>query len=303
VNSSTIVFAEDLPGSTIHDRVARGELTKLARGIYTTDVDADPVAVTRRAWREIVSRRFPDGVVTELPRTRDSFGAVTGLVWADDGLYVLDRKNALGEAGMRVWRWREDTTATLYNEDTSNRFPYDLARDAQGNLYISAIVIGNESEIMRLTPQLEMSVWWKAPKKTSITGLAYQAATDTILAVDTNASDIYAIPAATPADSTLLYHNVVNPAPQLDGLIAAADGTVYVAALGLNRVAALSPTLDLTYLAGAFRGSSRVAYDATRRRLYVNNWDQRSLLADQMLFVKIDVTPKLPFALDVIEWK
>jgi len=65
VNSSTIVFAEDLPGSTIHDRVARGELTKLARGIYTTDVDADPVAVTRRAWREIVSRRFPDGVVTD----------------------------------------------------------------------------------------------------------------------------------------------------------------------------------------------------------------------------------------------
>ncbi len=62
---STIVFAEDLPDSTIHDRVARGELTRLARGIYTTDVEADASDVVRRSWLEIVGRRFPEAVVTD----------------------------------------------------------------------------------------------------------------------------------------------------------------------------------------------------------------------------------------------
>ena len=33
-----IVFAEDLPDSTIHDRRKRGGLVRLARGIHTTDV-------------------------------------------------------------------------------------------------------------------------------------------------------------------------------------------------------------------------------------------------------------------------
>jgi hypothetical protein len=62
---TTIVFAEDLPDSTIHDRVARGELARLARGIYTTDVAADLGDVALRSWRQIVGRRFPDAVVTD----------------------------------------------------------------------------------------------------------------------------------------------------------------------------------------------------------------------------------------------
>src|SRR3954471_18851063 len=62
---STIVFVEDLPDSTIHDRVARGELTRLARGIYTTDVGSDPRDAVRRGWREIVGRRFSGAVVTD----------------------------------------------------------------------------------------------------------------------------------------------------------------------------------------------------------------------------------------------
>ncbi len=62
---STIILAEDLPDSTIHDRMVRGELVRLVRGIYTTDVDADPTDVVRRSWREIVGRRFPDTVVTD----------------------------------------------------------------------------------------------------------------------------------------------------------------------------------------------------------------------------------------------
>jgi hypothetical protein len=60
-----IIFADDGPESTLHDRVKRGEIVRLARGIYATDIDADPRDVVRRAWREIVGRRFPDAVVTD----------------------------------------------------------------------------------------------------------------------------------------------------------------------------------------------------------------------------------------------
>lgn len=60
-----IVFASDLPDSTLHDRVARGELIRLARGIYTSDLATEPTEVVRRSWREIVARRFPNAVVTD----------------------------------------------------------------------------------------------------------------------------------------------------------------------------------------------------------------------------------------------
>ncbi len=60
-----IIFAEDLPPSTIHDRVVRGELVRLARGIYSADVAADPTDVVHRSWRAIVSRIFPHAVVTD----------------------------------------------------------------------------------------------------------------------------------------------------------------------------------------------------------------------------------------------
>ena len=60
-----IIFADDLPDSTLHDRVNRGELVRLARGVYSTEVDADPSDVVRQSWREIVGRRFPDAVVTD----------------------------------------------------------------------------------------------------------------------------------------------------------------------------------------------------------------------------------------------
>jgi len=60
-----IIFADDVPDSTLHDRVNRGELVRLARGVYTTEVAADPSDVVRRSWREIVGRRFPDAVVTD----------------------------------------------------------------------------------------------------------------------------------------------------------------------------------------------------------------------------------------------
>jgi hypothetical protein len=66
---SQIIFADDLPGSTLHDRVIRGELIRLARGIYTDDVRSEPGDVVRRSWRRIVGHRFPNAVVTDRSAT------------------------------------------------------------------------------------------------------------------------------------------------------------------------------------------------------------------------------------------
>ncbi len=80
-----IIFAEDLPDSTIHDRVGREELVRLARGIYSTEVTADPINVVRRSWREIVGRRFPGAVVTD-----------RSAVWAqphDGYLFITSTRN------------------------------------------------------------------------------------------------------------------------------------------------------------------------------------------------------------------
>ncbi|MGH9113751.1 MAG: Fic family protein [Acidimicrobiales bacterium] len=80
-----IIFADDMPDSTLHDRVARGELVRLARGVYTTEVDADPGDLVRRSWREIVGRRFPGAVVTD-----------RSAVWAqphDGYLFIASRRD------------------------------------------------------------------------------------------------------------------------------------------------------------------------------------------------------------------
>jgi hypothetical protein len=42
---TTIVFAADTPAATISDRVRRGELVRLATGVYTSDVTSDRAAV------------------------------------------------------------------------------------------------------------------------------------------------------------------------------------------------------------------------------------------------------------------
>lgn len=277
------------------------------------DDDAYPAALTLDSTGNVytgsyvtgtVWRITPEGVVTELPYTRDTFGAVVGLVWGDEGLYVLDRNSPLAAASMTLWRWQEGSEPEkLHESNETDRFPYDLDRDAEGNLYVSFVFADTASVIMRYPVQGEPELWWTAPDETLITGIAYDPSKNQMIAVDTKNSDLYTIPIANPSESSLLYKHTADPQPGLGDVTVAPDGTLYLAALDLNRVAALSPQNELTYLAGAFRGSSRVAYDATRQRLYVNNFDNRSLLADQVLFVQVDVTPKLPFALDVIEWK
>jgi len=81
---TTIVFAADAPAATISDRVRRGELTRLATGVYTSDVTSDPAAVVAREWHNIAGRMFPDAVITD--RSGATGGPVDGVLYlAHDG--------------------------------------------------------------------------------------------------------------------------------------------------------------------------------------------------------------------------
>lgn len=97
-----IVFAGDLPSQTISDRVRRGTLRQLARGIYTTDTSSSLEAVVARHWHTIVGHEFPDAVVTD--RSALTGGKVDGFLYLAHearpraldlpGLHVLARRGA-----------------------------------------------------------------------------------------------------------------------------------------------------------------------------------------------------------------
>jgi ABC-type xylose transport system substrate-binding protein len=53
---TTIVFAADTPAATISDRVRRGELVRLATGVYTSDVTSDPAEAEAAAALAIYLR-------------------------------------------------------------------------------------------------------------------------------------------------------------------------------------------------------------------------------------------------------
>jgi hypothetical protein len=80
----TIVFASEAPAATLSERVRRGELVRLATGVYTTDVTSDPAAVTAREWPAIAGGLFPGAVVTD--RSVVTGGPVGGVLYlARDG--------------------------------------------------------------------------------------------------------------------------------------------------------------------------------------------------------------------------
>lgn len=47
---TSIIFASEVPAATISGRVRRGQLVRLATGVYTTDVTSDPATVVIREW-------------------------------------------------------------------------------------------------------------------------------------------------------------------------------------------------------------------------------------------------------------
>jgi len=158
----TIVFAEDLPDSTIHDRVARGDLVRLARGIYTTDIDTDRSAVVRDSWREIVGRRFPDAVVTDrsavwaqphdgylfLASSRDATlelpdltvvsrkgpGPVQGDIAIGAGVHVASRPRALLDNTRPTRKRGERPAATLSRAELADWIDHLCAVDGSNTL-------------------------------------------------------------------------------------------------------------------------------------------------------------------------
>jgi hypothetical protein len=76
---TTLVFAADAPAATISDRVRRGQLVRLAVGVYTSDVTSDPAAVVVREWHAIVGRMFPRAVITD--RSAMTGGPVEGVLY------------------------------------------------------------------------------------------------------------------------------------------------------------------------------------------------------------------------------
>jgi hypothetical protein len=75
----TIVFASDAPAATLSERVRRGEIVRLASGVYTSDSTSDPAAVTAREWPAIAGGLFPSAVVTD--RSVVTGGPVGGVLY------------------------------------------------------------------------------------------------------------------------------------------------------------------------------------------------------------------------------
>ena len=63
MDENRVVLAGDLPAMTISRLVARGELTRLARGVYTAS--NDPENFVRQHFLEIAGRVFPQSVITD----------------------------------------------------------------------------------------------------------------------------------------------------------------------------------------------------------------------------------------------
>lgn len=76
---TSVVFAADVPAATISSRVRRGELVRLAVGVYTSDVTAGPAAVVAREWHTIVGGMLPRAVITD--RSAVTGGPVDGVLY------------------------------------------------------------------------------------------------------------------------------------------------------------------------------------------------------------------------------
>jgi sugar lactone lactonase YvrE len=242
----------------------------------------------------------PDGTVHELPDTRDSIGAVTGLAIAPDGAILVVDQNDTDprSAGGLIQRIADGTVSDYLDSDLGFIAPNDIVFDASGTFYVSD---PGRNEVWRFvedengTPQGE--VWWVPPidesgTRNAITGLAYDPMNDAIIVTDPETNKIYSIGVADGSAQIIYVHGERANPPGFDGATIAPDGTLYVAALGQNGIAIVENG-DLDYIAGLFRGASDVEY-AAPDRLYVTNFDQSSLIIPLL-------QPQLPFTVDVIE--
>lgn len=288
------------------------------------DDDAYPAALAMDAAGTLYSGSYasgvlwrisPDGAVSEIAGTRDAIGSVQALATHAEGtLYVLDHIAPLSTEESIIWRL--DTASDALEQvavlpaQTQGRtlFFDDIALDLEGRIYVSERVLDH---VWRLNPDgSEAAIWWTSPRLPDVTqyepaGLAFSAARNSLIISDSALNALYEVPVDAPDPQvetrTLFLYDREMEYPGFDGVATSPEGEIFVAALGLNRVARLDEASgELIYLAGAFRGSSGLAYDNLRRRLFVSNWDQRSLLPVDVIFFEIEIDPHLPFAIDVI---
>lgn len=76
---SELIFAGDLPPATINGKVRRGDLRRLATGLYSRDVDTPPERLVQRHWPSIAGRLFPDAVISD--RSSINGGPVGGVLY------------------------------------------------------------------------------------------------------------------------------------------------------------------------------------------------------------------------------
>lgn len=242
------------------------------------------------------------GTVRELPNTRETIGAVTGLTTIPDGtLLVVDQLDTDPRTrGGRIYQIAPDGTISPFGTtdgDIDFIAPNDITLDSAGAVYVTD---SGRNEVLRFVPAADGTVaaesWWAVPTQTgstrsALTGIAYDATTDAIVVTDPELNRIYRIPVATVQGEIVYEHGERANAPGFDGITVGPDGTLYVAALAQNGVAIVQDN-DLDYIAGLFRGSSDVEY-AAPGLLYVPNFDQTPLVIPL-------IQPRLPFAIDVI---
>ncbi len=249
----------------------------------------------------------PMGHVSELLNTRDQIGAFTGVALMPDGasVLVIDQNDTDPRtAGGRLWRVpifsSEITEFPTSIDATGWVSPNDLTFDALGRLYVTD---SGRNEVWRFDADGSNGTIWFVPpppaadavsQRRAVTGIAYDALTDSMLVTDPEQNIIYRI-SVSDASSSIVYEHGARPNPPgFDGLTVAPDGTIYVAALGQNGIARVDEANnELVYIAGLFRGASDVEYVAPGL-LYVTNFDQASIVLPF-------IAPQLPFALDVID--
>lgn len=255
-----------------------------------------------------VWRVFSNGDAFEISQTRDLIGSVIGIDVGEDGtVYVLDHIDAFATGNAKIWRISGDTVETIMDTTIDSMLsigkPNDIAVGTDGRVYLLDIALGQ----ILVIDDSGRSIFWQAPDASyQIAGLAYHPVNDSLLISDAGKSAIYEIPvnaSDTEAErQTLFINEEIVSHPAFNGLSVAEDGIIYVSAFNQNEIWQIIPgTNEHTVLAGNYRGASDVAYDTANQRLYVNNWDQSWLIPITLVVMQVDVPPRLPFSVDIIE--
>ena len=172
--------------------------------------------------------------------------------------------------------------------------PDDIAVDSAGRLYVT----DRDGKVSRYTRDGEfLGVWWWGDCRAncSLTGIAYDPVEHAMLITDSGREAVFRVRSIDEdfgANTEWLYYVEEGNDYGFDGITVTADGEIYVALLGWNRVARLEDGA-LVMLAKDFRGASDLVYDPARDSLYVTNWNQFGL--------GFGTRPQLPFAIDVID--